>query len=187
MKVKNNMFILILVICLSVFRVSADIQQTSAPQGELRFTAPAEWIKEQPSSKMRTAQYKLPRADGDKEDASLVIYYFGSSGGGSASANIERWISQMEQPDGSSAKDKAKTEILTVNGLKLNTIDLTGTYTAEMSPGSTEHHNDPNFRLRAAVIETPKGFYYMKLVGPEKTIARWQSELDKLIKSFEFK
>jgi hypothetical protein len=64
---------------------------------------------------------------------------------------------------------------------------LTGTYTAEMSPGSTERHNDPNFRLRAAVIETPKGFYYLKLVGPEKTIARWQSGVDQLIKSFEFK
>lgn len=179
------MMLLILIVCLSTF--TSSIQQSNASQAELRFTAPAEWIKEQPASKMRTAQYKLPKAEGDKEDASLVIYYFGPTEGGSVSANIERWISQMQQPDGASAKDKAKTESLTVNGLKVNTIDLTGTYTAEMSPGSTERHNDPNFRLRAAVIETPKGFYYLKLVGPEKTIARWQSEVDRLIKSFEFK
>jgi hypothetical protein len=178
------MCLLILIICLSINPSS--IQQTTS-QPELRFIAPAEWVKEQPASRMRTVQYKLPKAEGDKEDASLVIYYFGPTEGGSVSANIERWISQMEQPDGRSAKDKAKTESLTVNGLKVNTIDLTGTYTAEMAPGSTERHNDPNFRLRAAVIETPKGFYYLKLVGPEKTIARWQLEVDRLIKSFEFK
>ncbi len=155
--------------------------------GELRFTAPAEWIKEQPSSKMRAAQYKLPKAEGDKEDASLVIYYFGPSQGGSVADNIARWIGQIQQPDGSASGDKAKTDALTVNGLKISTIDLTGTYTAEMAPGSSEHHNDPNYRLRAAVIETPKGFYYLKLVGPAKTVERWSETIDKFVRTFEFK
>ena len=159
-------------------------QQGVATSGELRFTAPSEWIKEQPSSKMRAAQYKLPKAEGDKEDATLVIYYFGASLGGSVADNIERWIGQMQQPDGSPSRDKAKTDALTVNGLKISTVDLTGTYTAEMAPGSSEHHNDANYRLRAAVIETPKGFYYLKLVGPTKTIDRWGETIDKFVRSF---
>jgi hypothetical protein len=162
-------------------------QQQSGDARELRFTAPAEWISEQPSSKMRTAQYKLPKAAEDKEDASLVVYYFGASQGGSVSANIDRWINQMEQPDGTAAKDKAKTSTLTINGLKVNTIDLTGTYTAEMAPGSSERHNDPNYRLRAAVIETPKGHYYLKLIGPQKTVDRWEQAVDAFIKSMNFK
>ena len=178
----KTLFFAILVVS---FTSSVTCQQTSS--GELRFTAPAEWITEQPSSRMRIAQYKLPKAEGDKEDASLVIYYFGSSDGGSVSANIERWIGQMQQPDGSAGKDKAKTDSLTVNGLKISTVDLTGTYTAEMAPGSNERHNDPNYRLRAAVIETPKGSYYLKLVGPQKTVARWEQALEKFLKSFEFK
>ncbi len=165
---------------------NAYLHNPQSTSGELRFTAPAEWITEQPSSKMRAAQYKLPKADGDKEDASLVIYYFGPSQGGSVSANIERWISQMKQPDGSEAKNKAKTDSLTVNGLKISTVDLAGTYTAEMSPGSSEHHNDPNYRLRAAVIETPKGFYYLKLIGPQKTVDRWTQAVDKFVKSLVF-
>jgi hypothetical protein len=179
-----------MVLLLAILTVDSTVftqQGSSATSGELRFSAPADWIKEQPSSKMRAAQYKLPKVEGDKEDASLVIYYFGASQGGSVADNIERWVGQMQQPDGSPSREKAKTEALTVNGLKISTVDLTGTYTAEMAPGSSEHHNDANYRLRAAVIETPKGFYYLKLVGPAKTVDRWGETIDKFVKSFEFK
>lgn len=159
---------------------------TSASSGDLHFKAPDGWVTEKASSAMRAAQYKLPKAEGDSEDASLVLYYFGASQGGSAQANIDRWISQI-QTDGSSSKDKAKTENLTVNGLKVTTVDVTGTYTAEMAPGSGSMHNDANYRLRAAVIETPKGNYFLKLVGPAKTVGRWEQAYTDYLKSFEFK
>lgn len=165
-------------------------QQSNASQsasGELRFKAPDGWTTEPASSAMRVAQYKLPKVEGDKEDASLVLYYFGANQGGTAQANIDRWISQMQQPDGSSSKDKAKTDTMTVNGLKVATVDVTGTYTAEMAPGSKTFHNDDNYRLRAAVVETPKGNYFVKLAGPAKTIARWDQSYNDYLKSFEFK
>ncbi|MGZ8846961.1 MAG: hypothetical protein ACXW3C_10905 [Pyrinomonadaceae bacterium] len=165
-------------------------QTNSATQnaaGELHFKAPDGWTVEKPSSSMRAAQYKLPKVEGDKEDASLVLYYFGSNQGGTAQANIDRWIGQMQQPDGGSSKDKAKSENLTINGLKVTTVDVTGTYTAEMAPGSGSFHNDDNYRLRAAVIETPKGNYFVKLAGPAKTIARWEQSYTEYLKSFEFK
>jgi len=155
--------------------------------GELHFKAPDGWTAEKTSSSMRVAQYRLPKAEGDKEDGSLVLYFFGSTQGGSPQANIDRWISQMQQPDGSSSKDKAKTDTMTVNGLKLSTVDVTGTYTAEMAPGSGTFHNDENYRLRAAVVETPKGNYFVKLAGPAKTIARWDQAYLDYLKSFEFK
>jgi hypothetical protein len=165
-------------------------QQSNAAQGtsgDLRFKAPDGWTTEKPSSSMRVAQYKLPKAEGDKEDASLVLYYFGANQGGSPQANIDRWIGQMQQPDGSDSKSKAKTDALTVNGLKVTTVDVTGTYTAEMAPGSQTFHNDDNYRLRAAVIETPKGNYYVKLAGPANTVARWNQSYNDYLKSFEFK
>lgn len=164
-----------------------DAPKQSTASGELHYKAPEGWVTEHPSSSMRVAQYKLPKAEGDREDASLVLYYFGSTQGGSAQANIDRWISQIQQPDGIASKDKAKTGTINVNGLKVTTVDVAGTYTAEMAPGSSEHHNDPNYRLRAAVIETPKGNYYVKLVGPAKTVARWDQAYVDYLKSFEFK
>ncbi len=170
---------------------STTANQASTPTqnatGELHFKAPDAWVTEKPSSSMRVGQYKLPKAEGDKEDASLVLYYFGSTQGGTAQANIDRWIGQMQQPDGSDSKSKAKTDSLTINGLKVNTVDVTGTYTAEMAPGSKTFHNDANYRLRAAVVETQKGNYFVKLAGPEKTVARWDKEYNDYLKSFEFR
>lgn len=157
------------------------------PNATLSFKAPDGWITEQPTSNMRAAQYKLPRASGDTEDASLVLYYFGQGQGGATQANIDRWIGQMKQPDGSDSKDKAKSETLTVNGLQVTMVDVTGTYSAEMSPGSGNFTSNSNYRLRAAVIETPKGSYFAKLTGPEKTVAQWDHAFRDYINSFQFK
>lgn len=167
--------------------IASDQQSNSAQSaavagGDLHFKVPDGWLTEKTTSSMRVAQYKLPKAEGDNEDASLVLYYFGASQGGSPQANIDRWISQIENP-----RDKPRTESLTVNGLKVSLVDATGTYTAEMSPGSGTMHNDANYRLRAAVIETAKGNYYAKLVGPAKTVARWDQSFTDYLKSFEFK
>lgn len=162
-------------------------QSNSSAAGELRYKAPDGWVKEQTTSTMRVAQYKLPKTEGDAEDALLVVYYFGASQGGAVSANIDRWISQMQQPDGSATKDKAKTETSTVNGLKLTSVDVSGTYTAEMAPGTPGQRNDANYRMRAAVIETPRGNYFLKLVGPAKTLGHWEQSVNDFMKSFEFK
>ena len=162
-------------------------QSSVNANGELRYKVPEGWVTEKPTSSMRAAQYKLPKSEGDPEDASLVLYFFGAGQGGSVSDNIDRWMGQMQQPDGSASKDKATTETITVNGLKVTMVDVNGTYTAQMSPGSDTHFNNSNYRLRAAVIETPKGNYFAKLIGPAKTVGRWDQSFGDYIKSFEFK
>ncbi|MEP6921808.1 MAG: hypothetical protein ABI967_11840 [bacterium] len=160
-------------------------QRATAVPLELRFKVPEGWVAEQTASKMRIAQYKLPGVEGDTEDASLVLYYFGPQQGGSVQANVERWIGQMKQADGDAAEPK--TETLTVHGLKITTVDAAGTYTAEMSPGSNTFYNKPDYRLLAAVIETMKGPYFAKLVGPAKTVNRWHESYLTYVRSFEFK
>ena len=163
------------------------VMELSAGQKSgLKFTVPAGWVEEERSSSMRVAQYRLPKAEGDAEDASLVLYYFGQGQGGSAAANIERWVGQMQQADGSAVKD-AKEERWETNGLKVTTVDVSGTYVAETAPGSDTHHNNPGYRLRAAVVETPNGSYFVKLVGPEKTVMHWNESFLSYIKSFEYK
>jgi hypothetical protein len=192
---KNYSSMIVLTMIVVVFSACADRgtsvasnSPSNVPQnGELKYKVPEGWVTENPTSAMRIAQYKLPKVEGDPEDASLVLYYFGAQQGGAVQANIDRWIGQMQQPDGSSSKDKAKTENLTVNGLKVTTVDVSGTFTAEMMPSAGDHRNNTDYRLRAAVIETPKGNYFPKLVGPAKTIARWDQAFNDYVKSFEFK
>jgi hypothetical protein len=166
---------------------NAPALQTTNATGELHYKVPDGWVTEHPTSTMRAAQYKLLKADGDSEDASLVLYYFGQGQGGSITDNVDRWIGQMEQPGGGSSKEKAKTETITVNGLKVTMVDVSGTYTAQMSPGSDARHNNAGYRLRGAIVETPKGNYFAKLIGPEKTIGRWNQSFMDYVKSFEFK
>ena len=160
---------------------------SASATGELKYKVPTGWVSEPPSSSMRVAQYKVPKVEGDGEDATLTLYFFGTGQGGSVSDNVDRWINQMQQPDGRPSKDRAKIETLNVNGLKVTTVDVSGTYTAQMSPGSDSRHNDSNQRLRAAVVETPKGNYFAKLIGPEKTVAHWDQTFVDYIRSFEFK
>src|SRR5262249_25309549 len=101
-------------------------------------------------------------------------------------ANIDRWIGQLSQPDGKASKDVAKTSDLTAHGLKISMVDVSGTYVAEVSPGSTEHFNKPGFRQRAAAVETPGGVYYVKLVGPAGTVAKWDEAFMTFMKSLRF-
>ena len=176
--------ILIILVALACVVTLYDI--AAAQKSELKFRVPAGWVEEERTSNMRVAQYRLPKAPGDTEDASLVLYYFGPGQGGSTTANIDRWISQMKQADGSAAKG-AKDEHLVANGLKVTSVDVSGTYVAETAPGSGTFHNKPDYRLRAAVIETPNGSYFVKLVGPEKTVTQWNDSFVSYLKSFEFK
>ena len=139
----------------------------------LKFDAPKDWVSKTPSSSSRVAEFALPKVAGDPEDASLVVYFFGPTMGGSVQANIDRWVGQMAQPDGKPSAEVAKTKNLTANGLRITIVDVSGTYVAEVSPGSTERYNKPGFRQLAAVIETSEGPYFVKLVGPAATVSRW--------------
>ena len=158
--------------------------QTSA-SGTLRFKAPAEWTVQSTTSSMRVAQYALPKIAGDAEDGELVVYFFGGTGG-SVDANIERWIGQMQQRDGKASKDVARRSERKVNGLDVTLLDISGTYTAEIRPGSAERHNKPGYRMRTAVVTTPKGPYFVKAVGPAKTIDRWNKAFEGFIDSISF-
>ena len=151
-----------------------------AQTGTLTFTKPAAWKDRAPASSMRVAEFVVPKAPGDSEDGEVIVYYFGG-GGGRVEANLQRWTSQFK-----STKGPVRTTA-TVNGLKLTSLDVSGTYVADMRPGASEHYNKPGFRMRATVVETPKGPYFIKLTGPAKAVASAGAAFDQFLKSLAFK
>jgi hypothetical protein len=153
--------------------------------GNLTYTAPSGWKSRPAASSMRVAEFVVPRTAGDPEDAEVVIFYFGG-GGGSVDANIERWIGQFQQPGGAPAKGSARNSF-TVGALKVTTVDVDGTYVAETRPGSGERLNKPKFRMRAAVVETPRGPYFVKFTGPQATVSQGLPTFDAFLKSFGYK
>jgi len=156
--------------------------RTTMPEG-ISWQAPAGWVKEVPTSAMRKAQYALPQADGDTENASVVVFFFQGQGG-SVEANIQRWYSQIMQPDGSQTQDKATRHQQTVNGLTQTVVDVTGTYLFRARPMAGEATQKPGFRMIAAVVESDSGPWFVKLVGPKKTVAKWEDSFGDFLKSF---
>jgi hypothetical protein len=137
-------------------------------------TPPKGWVVETPANAMRKAQYTLPRAEGDNDDATLIVHYFGGQGG-SREVNLQRWAGQFEQPDGSSSADKITSSTRTIAGLEVFDAEMSGTYVAETAPGSGVHLNKPGWRMLAAIVETKEGPWYFKLVGPAATVAKWEA------------
>jgi len=156
--------------------------------GTLTFDAPKGWVSKTPSSSMRVAEFGLPKAAGDPEDASVTVFFFGATQGGNVQANIDRWIAQMSQPDGKPSSAVAKTTTSkSKSGLELTIVDVSGTYVAEMSPGSTEHFNKPGFRQLAVYVNTAGGPYFVKAIGPAATIAKWYESVQAFLASLTYK
>lgn len=151
------------------------------PGTPLVFTTPAAWTAETPTSSMRKAQYRLPRAEGDGEDGECVVYYFGAGGGGGVEPNLERWCGQFEQPDGGDSRAVMVRAERMVAGMKVHEVELAGTYVAETTPGSGVRVNKPGFALRGAILESDHGAYFLKLTGPAATVAQHAKAFRELV------
>ena len=140
--------------------------------GQLSMTPPKEWKSVPPRIGMIAYEFSIPKAEGDDQDGRMTVM----GAGGSIPDNINRWIGQFTQPDGSNTADKAKSEDKEIAGHKVHLVDIPGTYGESMgggpfAPGKVVER--PNYRMLAAIVETanPNLSYFIKLYGPEKTVA----------------
>jgi hypothetical protein len=127
----------------------------------LVFALPAAWVSEKPGSAMRVAQAKIPGPAGAGE---FAIFYF-SGGGGTAEANIERWIEQIDRPAAPPKRGSFST-----HGLEVSWVEVAGTMkpsTIGMGPTTAK----PGSRLLGAVVEGPGGPWFVKAIGPDATVA----------------
>jgi hypothetical protein len=149
---------------------------------ELSYQVPESWQEEKPSSSMRKAQYRVPGVDG-AEDGEMAVFVFPGSGGG-VQANIDRWIGQFTQPDGSNSRDKTEIKKMESDGLQTTLIYLTGNYVqGSMMGGPTKELK--NYAMFAAIVETSTDPWFFKTVGPQATIDHWRAEFEKFIGSIK--
>lgn len=148
----------------------------------ITFVPHREWISETPTSSMRQGQYRLPRVDGDAEDGELVVFFF-PGGGGGVQANIDRWSGQFTKPDGTPAAGDAATGAFEVNGLRITTLDVNGTYNQPRGPMMSETVAKPRYRMLAAVVEASQGPWFFRLTGPAETVASWSDSFDEFLRT----
>ncbi|MFO0926399.1 MAG: hypothetical protein U0736_05080 [Gemmataceae bacterium] len=157
--------------------VAAEEKGTAVDLDGLTSTAPAAWVKESPSNRMRYLQFRLPKVKGDTEDAELVIF---KGLGGSADDNIVRWKRQFTPPGG-------KVTQIKIGGHQAALLDADGTYgfnPAPFNPASKTIAR-PNYRMLAVHFDGPKDVYHIKLTGPAKTVAHYKKGFDTWLEGFK--
>jgi hypothetical protein len=94
----------------------------------LKSATPADWKQEEVSSQFRVYHFRIPHVADDKTDAELIIFFFGTGGGGPADANVKRWKGFFIPPEGKKIDDVAKVESFKVGDVNVTYLEVEGTY-----------------------------------------------------------
>lgn len=149
----------------SLAQLQAADETRVAKIGGLSLTVPKHWKEEPPANRLRLGQFSVPPVEGDKEAAELSIFNFGA--GGTVEEQVARWIEQFEANG-----RKSQTSTGTIENLgKYVFVDLSGTYKKPDGPPILRKTvPQPGSRMLVAMIQTEDGDYFLKLVGPAKTV-----------------
>jgi hypothetical protein len=131
---------------------------------------------------MRAVTYIISAVGEDADSAECAVFHFPGTGG-AKEANLHRWAGQFEQPDGHNSADLALVKEMESNGLKITTIELTGTYKVSGGPMMEVRGTKPGYRLMGAIIEGPQGMVFFKMVGPDKTVESSKEDFRKMVGS----
>ncbi|MET0341960.1 MAG: hypothetical protein ABW252_13225 [Polyangiales bacterium] len=151
-----------------------------ASAGGLTWEAPAPLVRRTPKSSMRIAEYGLE----DAPEAELTVFYFGADQGGTVDANMQRWIGQFSQPDGS--ETKAKRSEKKVKDIDVSLVEAKGVFSGGMAmPGAPAPANVPDAMLLGAIAKGPEGAVFFKFVGPREKLEKARPAFDGLLKSIK--
>src|SRR5262245_19058520 len=187
MRVSHDISAALLVISCAAFAVSQDKARGDTftiGEGKLEMTAPANWTRKEPASKIVEVEFSAPAAKGDETPGRLTAM----GAGGSIESNVDRWADQFVGPDGGAAK--AVRDKTTVSGCEVLVVDLTGTY--KDSPGGPFAGGKTimreNYRMVGAIIQTKdRGNYFLKFYGPKETITENKKAFQEMVMSLKLK
>ena len=148
----------------------------------LKWTPPAGW-KSSGTTSMRAATYPVAPSPGDSAAGECAVYFFGPGQGGTVQANLDRWGGQFKDAVGKPAPTKVAK--VTIHGMPVTTIDVSGQYSGMAGPQATTPASAPGYRLLGAIVEGPSGNVFIKFTGPSKTVAANQGRFQQLLDSFD--
>ena len=182
---------LLFVFCFALAGYCAlDVASGDEESGEVRIVladgafglkAPAAWKMKKPRTRIVAYEFGLPAAKGDSVDGRLTIM----AAGGSIEANVDRWIGQFVQPDGTATKNRADTTQKKIAGQQVHFVDIAGTYQDRRGPFGPAIARE-NYRMLGVIIQLKgKGNYFVKLYGPHKTVSAAEKPFQGFIESLQ--
>lgn len=169
-------FLSVIPLAIASLAFADDAAKTSEVKvDKLTLKVPANWKQEEPSNNLRLAQFSIAAVEGDKDAAELVI---SPPIGGTAEANITRWVGQFE----SDGREVKMSQGEAAQG-KYIVVDLKGTYLKPDGPPVLRKTKPtPGSRMYGVIFSAKEGGnYFFKLTGPEKTVT---AQADALRTSF---
>jgi hypothetical protein len=165
-------------LAVAMLAMGADEPKQKIDAGGLTFEVPETWKSSPPSSQMRRAQLKVAPMEGDDFPAELVVFAF-PGGAGGVDANIKRWQNQFKDKEGNTPAVESKK-------LKGKNVDVTRVETAghyvPANFGRPEPERD-DARLLGAIVVTDGTGYFIKMVGPNKTMTKLKPAFDEMLSS----
>lgn len=165
----------------ALLSLGADEAKQTVDARGLTFEAPKSWKSSPPASQMRRAQLTVEPLEGDDYPAELIVFAF-PGGAGGVEANIKRWQSLFKDADGNPPKIESKT-------VKGKNTDVTRAETqGEYHPANFGGPPQPvrkNARLLGAIVITDDAGYFIRMVGPDKTMTKIRPDFDEMIKSIK--
>lgn len=149
----------------------------------MKSTTPGDWKEETPSSKLRQGQFKLPKAEGDKDDAEVAIFYL--PGGGGVDANLKRQVAAFQPAEG---KEKVgdKQEKMKVGGFDAVYQEVTGSFLKKPFPMAEKGTPVAGYKQLYVIFEAKDGSVAsLWLRGPEKTVEKHKKGFDEWVKGFK--
>jgi hypothetical protein len=150
----------------------------------LKSLTPADWLKDKPANRLRSHQFRLPKAKGDKEDAELSV---SPDQRGPAAQALKRWQDLFEPPAGKTIEEASRVENFKLGAVKVAYLDVHGTYLKLSRPLAPKNTAVPlpNYRMLAVFFETPEGAHFIRLVGPAATVEQHKKGFDGWLKAFK--
>lgn len=144
-------------------------------EGKLLMTAPESWNSKQPRSRIVEVEYEVPPTEEGPAPGRLTIM----PAGGTIEQNIARWEGQF-----AAGADTAKVEKLEVGQIVVHIVDISGTF--KDSPGGPMGPvvERESYRMLGAILEAPGApVYYVKLTGPNTTLAQNEEAFKAFVRS----
>jgi hypothetical protein len=98
---------------------------------------------------------------------------------------VDRWIGQFSGPDGKPVSSAAKISHKSVDGINLTIVDVRGAYSSSMGPMQPGGRPKSGFRMLGAIAEAGNGPWFIKLTGPERTVAKWEQGFRSFLDSIQ--
>ncbi len=166
---------------LGLFAIAADDAKQTIDAKGIKFQAPPSWKSDPPKTQMRRAQLKVAPLEGDDYPAELIVFAF-RGGAGSVEANIKRWQNLFKDKDGKLPEIESKT--VKGKNTDVTRVETSGTYHPAQFGGPPEPER-PDARLLGAIVMTDDEGFYIRMVGPNKTMIKLRPDFDALLSSIE--